>query len=115
MRPIVDVNLLECARQDVRVAVRGWRKAPGFAAAALATLAVTIGANTAMFSVVSGVLLRPLPFPDPDRLVIVSLSAPTDPRFPAHFVPAGELDKWRRSAASFENVSTFGASSASLQ
>lgn len=57
--------------RNVRYAVRGLRKAPGFAIAAIATLALCIGANTAIFSMVDAVLLRPLPFPEPDRLVQV--------------------------------------------
>ena len=58
--------------QDVRVALRGFAKNPTFALVTIATLAVAIGANTAIFSVVDGVLLRPLPYPDADRLVRVA-------------------------------------------
>ncbi len=63
------MQCVENAIQDLRFALRSWAKTPAFAIAAIATLAIGIGANTAIFSVVSGALLRPLPFADPQTLV----------------------------------------------
>jgi len=64
---------LESFVSDVRHTLRSLRRSPGFTIAAVLTLAVSIGATTAIFSVVDGVLLRPMPFPNPDRLVRVTL------------------------------------------
>ena len=55
--------------RDIRHSIRGLRRSPGFALAVLLTLALGIGGNTAIFSVVDQVLLRPLPYPDGDRIV----------------------------------------------
>jgi putative ABC transport system permease protein len=101
-------HMLEELLQDIRYAARTLRKNPGFAAIAVLALALGIGANTAMFSVVYGILLRPLPYPDAERVAVVYV----------HFLPwdnprgnmsmADFLD-WKSQTTSFEEPSLYAA------
>jgi predicted permease len=92
---------LESLAQDVRFALRMLRKNPAFTAVAILTLALGIGANTAIFSVVQGVLLAPLPYRQSDRLVAVSES---NPRFPMVAVSYPNFLDRQRESHSFENM-----------
>jgi predicted permease len=97
--------------QDLRYGVRVLLKAPGFATVAILTLALGIGANSAMFSIVNGVLRRGLPFPAPERLVMVYTSSPQFPRMSTSYL--NFLD-WSGRARSFEALSAFRTDSLNL-
>jgi predicted permease len=75
-------NRLESLWSDLRYAVRGLRRTPGFTAVMVMTLALSIGANSAIFSVVRGVLLRPLPYQRPERLMRIYFQSDAQPKFP---------------------------------
>src|SRR6516225_3815854 len=70
------ISFLEETARNIRFSVRALRKSPTFAAAAILTLAIGLGANTAVFSVVDGVLLKPLAYREPERLVSIRNAAP---------------------------------------
>jgi putative ABC transport system permease protein len=89
---------------DLRYAVRSLTKARGFSAAAIAALALGIGPTTAIFSVVYATLLAPLPFADPDQLVMVWSKSPSGARNP---VSPGDALAWKEAATSFQYLEPF--------
>ncbi len=90
--------------QDLRVALRDFLKNPGFALLAILTLAIGVGSSTAMFSVVRGVLLDPLPYPQPEKLVRIFYSAKQYPKFP--FNPT-DFQEYRKRNRAFENIAVY--------
>jgi putative ABC transport system permease protein len=99
------------ALRDGRYAIRQLRRAPAFTTVAVLTLALGIGATSAIFSVVNAVLLRPLPYADPASLVRIHEVVPQYGRFAV--APASFLD-WRRQAASFERIAAYSSTSATF-
>jgi putative ABC transport system permease protein len=102
---------MEVFLQDVRYALRGLRRSPGFAAAAIATLALGMGATTAIFSVIRAVVLSPLPYAEPDRRVMI-WSRWKD--FPKTWLATGEIVDYRRDVSSFERVAAWDSNRANL-
>ena len=92
---------------DVAYAFRVLNRSRGFAAAAVATFALGIGANTAIFSIVDGAVLRPLPYDRPDRLVTFTLHNPANGRITTGVMPRDFLD-WREHQEVFERVGVSG-------
>ncbi|HET7566073.1 MAG TPA: ABC transporter permease [Gemmatimonadaceae bacterium] len=103
-----DDEMLWSIRQDVRYALRGMRRQPAFTAVILATLALGLGANVAIFSIVHGVLLRPLPYAAPERIVQLAQIAPYGS------VSEPEFMDYRRDAHSFERLAAYTTRDANL-
>jgi putative ABC transport system permease protein len=94
------VNFLKTAVRNIRYALRGFRRTPGFTAIALLALMLAIGANTAIFSVIYAVLLAPLPYPNPDQLVMVW--SMTNGHRSA--VSVGDYLDWRQQNVVFQDI-----------
>ncbi len=99
--PLVDTTL-----QDIRYALRTLRKNPGFAAVAIATLAIGIGAGTTVYTIAGAVLLRPLPHSDPDRLVRIFETNPLKGWTRNIAAPANWAD-WKAQATSFTDIAAY--------
>src|SRR5580700_2555822 len=97
--------------QDLRYAVRALAKQPGFTLVALLTLALGIGANTAIFGIVNAVLLRPLPYREPDRVVMLWSHWTNWSRT---WVSQPEIEDYRHESRSLEHVAAFAAASFNL-
>ncbi len=94
-------SMVENISQDVRYALRQLRAHPGFATVMILTLGLAIGANSAIFSVIQGVLLRPLPYPQPSRLAYLYLSSAAYPRFPLN---PWDFHDYRDRSRSFDSM-----------
>ena len=105
-RELRGLPLLDTVLRDTGYALRTLRKSPGFTAVTVLTLGLGIGANAAIFSAIDALLLKPLPFSDPDRLVAIRKQNP--PRgWRRNPVSAAELVAWRGAAGAFENLAAF--------
>ncbi len=103
------MELLRTCLRDLRYAVRNLLRAPGFTAVAAITLTIGIGANTAIFSVIDSVLLRPLPYRDPGQLVRLYETEAAPGRYP--FAPPDFLD-WKTQNKTFQDMALYGWSGA---
>ncbi|MGB7151687.1 MAG: ABC transporter permease, partial [Terriglobales bacterium] len=90
--------------QDFRYALRQMTRSPGFTFVAVITLALGIGANTAIFSVVNSVLIKPLPYPDPQRLVQIFETLPGSNR---KSVSGGAFKDWREHSSKFAHLAVY--------
>jgi predicted permease len=114
-RDIRGASFGEVTLQDVRFAFRQLLKNPGFTVIAVLTLALGIGANTAIFSVVNAVLLKDLPYHEPDRVVMIWTDNPALNLGFSELPPAPvDLIEWRRQAQSFEQIAAFRSRPADL-
>jgi putative ABC transport system permease protein len=98
---------MQTLRQDIRYAIRSLMKRPGFVVVAVATLAFGIGANTAIFSVVDAVLLSPLSFPQPERIVYVDGTNPNLGIRDGGATSVPDFSDWRKQSSSFEQLAAY--------
>jgi predicted permease len=106
--------LIEDLIADIRFGLRTLRKNPGFTLVAILTLGLGIGVNTAVFTVLNGVLLRPMPFPEAERLFLVSLSAPGGPFEVGPSLSDHHYLEFREQDRLFEHVASFEATRVNL-
>ncbi|HYR43969.1 MAG TPA: ABC transporter permease [Terriglobia bacterium] len=112
-RDIRGAGILEDLLRDARNAMRNLRRTPGFTVTVVLTLAIGIGANTALFSVIDRLLLRPLPYPQGEQLMMVYETLPLLKLEHADVSPANWLD-WQRESRSFEALAAWSANAMTL-
>src|SRR5262245_49395748 len=105
--------MMQTLLQDMRYSVRALLKKPGFTSIAVFTLALGIGANTAIFSVINAVLLRPLPFPDETRLVVLQQTRLDEPEKDRGASYLNFVD-WKTETQSFEDMAIVGSDESTL-
>jgi putative ABC transport system permease protein len=104
------VAFIDALRQDFRYAVRGLRRSPGFALLCIGVMAVGIGANTAVFSVVNAVLLKPLPYREPGRIVTLSNAVKTPAALNelAKLISVPDFQDWHDQSTVFDAMAYYG-------
>ncbi len=106
VREVHTSPLLETLRFNFRAAMRFLRRSPAFSAAVILTLALGIGANSAVFSAIDAIVLRPLPYPDADRLLAL-YQRNTRNRDANHYVAPTRLEDWNRMNSTFQAISGY--------
>ena len=97
------IGVLDETSRNLRYAGRTLAKRPGFTIVAVVTLALGIGANSAVFSAINTILLRPLPFPEADQLMLLEQYEPKTAN-PANFVAPPRLEDWQRMNSTFQGI-----------
>jgi len=106
VRDVYRIRFVDATLANLKSAFRFIRKSPTFSATVILTLALAIGANSAVFSAIDAILLKPLPFPDADQLVRVDQLDPKNPR-PFHLVAPVRLEDWNRLNSTFQTLTGY--------
>src|SRR3984957_568667 len=106
LRDVYRVQILDAAKMNLKAAFRFLRKSPSFSIAVILTLALGIGANSAVFSAIDAILLRPLPFPEGDQLVKLGQQR-RNATNPQTFVAPVRLEDWNRMNTTFQAMTGY--------
>ncbi|HEY7387605.1 MAG TPA: permease prefix domain 1-containing protein, partial [Bryobacteraceae bacterium] len=106
LRDVYQVRIVESAMRNLRSALRFIRKSPSFSATVIVTLALGIGANTAVFSAIDAILLRPMPFPNGDQLMQLAQYNPKAKSSEPHVAPV-RVEDWNRMNSTFQGMTGY--------